>query len=403
MPQPFWRTPFYVLAGATAILMVTTGVRQSFGLFMQPISVDMGWGREVLSVAIATQNLMIGLAAPFAAMIADRWGPIRVVAVGVVIATVGLVATSQVSTAGELLLSTGFLMGIGISGCGLGMLNALVGRIAPAERRVTWLGIVTAGGSMGQFVFVPFSQTMITAFDWSGAMLAMSIPLSLAVMVALSLKAGTSEALARPTQQSLSSALREAAAHRGYVMLVTGYFVCGFQVQFIATHFPPYLTDSGMPAALGAAAIATIGLFNLFGTLAAGRLGDRMRMKYLLSAIYTARSLVMLAFISVPLSQTSVLVFSAAMGLLWLSTVPLTNGLIAFIFGPRYMATLASMAFLSHQLGSFSGVWLGGLFYDLTGSYDRFWIYAIAAGFVAAIIHLPIKDTPVARVAAGSA
>ena len=403
MVGAFWRTPVYVLLGATCILLVTSGVRQSFGLFIQPISIDMNWGRESISFAIATQNLLIGLAAPCAAMIADRWGPVRVISAGAVAGALGLILSSQVTTQMEFLLGTGFLMGIGMSGCGLGLMNAFVGRIAPEQRRMTWLGITTAGGTMGQFIFVPFSQAMITEFDWRGAMIVMSAALFIAVPIALSLRAGSAEGLAKRTKQSLSEALREAAGHRGYVMLVSGYFVCGLQVQFIATHLPAYLTDFGLPAALGAAAIATIGLFNLFGTLAAGRLGDRYRMKYLLSSIYFMRSLVMIVFLMTPISQTSVIVFAGAMGLLWLSTVPLTTGLIAHIFGPRYLATLAAIAFLSHQIGSFLGVWMGGLSFDLTGSYDPVWIFAIVAGFVATLIHLPIHDSPIVRVAEGAA
>ncbi len=402
MGAAFWRTPVYVLLGATLILLLVSGVRQSFGLFIQPISVDMSWGRGSISIAIATQNLMVGLAAPFAAMIADRWGPIRVVAVGAFTGAVGMLLSSNVTTETEFLLGTGFLMGIGLSGCSLGLMSALVGRIAPEQRRMTWLGIAAAGGTMGQFLFVPFSQVMITAFDWRGAMTVMAVALFVAVPIALSLKA-TAAGFAKRTRQSLGEALREAARHRGYVMLVSGYFVCGLQVQFIAIHLPAYLTDSGLPAALGAAAIATIGLFNLFGTLIAGRLGDRYRMKYLLSAIYFMRSLVMIAFLAAPLSETSVIVFAGAMGLLWLSTVPLTTGLIAHIFGPRYMATLAAIAFLSHQLGSFLGVWLGGLSFDITGSYDPIWTFAIVAGFAAALIHLPITDKPLARLADGAA
>ena len=398
MISAFWRSPVYVLLGATCILLVTSGVRQSFGLFIQPISIDMSWGRESISIAIATQNLLVGLAAPFAAMVADRWGPVRVISTGAFVGALGLMLSSQVTTQTEFLLGTGFLMGIGMSGCGLGLMNAFVGRIAPEERRMSWLGITTAGGTMGQFIFVPFSQAMITEFDWRGAMMVMSVALFIAVPIALSLRAGSAEGLAKRTRQSLSEALHEAAGHRGYVMLVSGYFVCGLQVQFIATHLPAYLTDSGLPAALGAAAIATIGLFNLFGTLAAGRLGDRYRMKYLLSAIYFMRSLVMIVFLISPVSQVSVIVFSGAMGLLWLSTVPLTTGLIAHIFGPRYMATLAAIAFLSHQIGSFLGVWMGGLSFDLTGTYDPVWIFAIIAGFVATLIHLPIHDSPIVRV-----
>ena len=389
--------------GATCILLITSGVRQSYGLFIQPISIDMSWGREPISFAIAIQALMVGLAAPLAAMIADRWGPVRVIATGAFCGAVGLVYSSQVTTQTELLLGVGFLMGIGMSGCGLGLMIAMVGRIAPEDRRMTWLGITAAGATMGQFAFVPLSQVMITVFDWRDAMIAMAVALCVAVPIALSLRAGTAAALAKRTRQSLGQALREAAGHRGYVMLVSAYFVCGLQVQFIATHLPAYLTDGGLAPAMGAAAIAIIGLFNLFGTLAAGRLGDRYRMKYLLSAIYLLRALVMMAFLSVPLSETSVIVFAGAMGLLWLSTIPLTTGLIAHIFGPRYMATLAAIAFMSHQLGAFLGVWLGGLSFDLTGSYDPIWTFAIAAGFVAALLHLPIPDKPVARVAEGTA
>ena len=397
MAASFWRTPVYVLCGATCILLVTSGVRQSFGLFVQPISIDLGWGREPISFAIATQNLMVGLAAPLAAMIADRWGPIRVIAAGAAAGAVGLALSSRVATETDFLLGAGFLTGIGMSGCGLGLMNALVGRIAPEDRRMTWLGIATAGGTMGQFAFVPFSQAMISAFDWRGAMVGMAAALAVAVPLALSLRRGATPGLARRSAQSLGEALREAAGHRGYLMLVSGYFVCGLQVQFIATHLPAYLGDAGLPAALGAAAIATIGLFNLFGTLAAGRLGDRYRMKYLLASIYMLRSLVMIAFLSAPPTAAGALVFAAAMGLLWLGTVPLTTGLIARIFGPRYMATLAAVAFMSHQIGSFLGVWLGGLSFDLTGSYDPVWAFAVAAGFLATALHLPIPDAPIDR------
>ena len=403
MVGAFWRTPVYVLFGATCILLVTAGIRQSFGLFVQPISIDLGWGREPISIAIATQSLVIGLAAPAVAMIADRWGPVRVIAAGAFVGATGLALSSRIATQTEFLLGTGFLMGIGMSACGLSLMVAMVGRIAPEDRRTTWLGITAAGGTMGQFVFVPAVQATIAAFDWRGALAAMALAMFAAIPVALSLRAGTASALAKPTQQSLGEALREAAGHRGYVMLVCGYFVCGLQVQFIATHLPAYLTDAGLPAALGAAAIAAIGLFNLFGTLIAGRLGDRYRVKFLLSGIYVIRSLVMLAFLSAPLSETSVIVFAAAMGLLWLSTVPLTMGLIAHIFGPRYMATLGAVAFLSHQVGSFLGVWLGGRAFDLTGSYDPIWTFAILAGFAATLIHLPIPDRPLARLAGGTA
>ena len=399
----FWRTPVYVLVGAICILLVTSGIRQSFGLFITPISIDLNWGREPISFAIGIQNLMVGLAAPFAAMVADRWGPIRVISTGALVGALGLILSSQITTQTEFLLGSGFLLGIGMSGCGLGLMAAFIGRIAPEHRRMTWLGMITAGGSLGQAIFVPFTQEMIDTFDWRGAMIVMAVALFIAVPIALSLRAGSAAGIAKRTKQSLGEALREAAGHRGFVLLVSGYFVCGLQVQFIAAHLPAYVTDSGFSAELGAAALGTIGFFNLFGTLAAGRLGDRYRMKYLLSSIYFMRSLVMIAFIMMPISETSVFVFAGAMGLLWLSTIPLTTGLIAHIFGPRYMATLAAIAFLSHQLGAFLGVWMGGVSFDMTGSYDSIWMFAIIAGFAATLIHLPIQDSPIARTAEDAA
>ena len=346
---------------------------------------------------------MVGLATPLAAMIADRWGPIRVIATGALVAVAGLLLSSQATTQTDFLVGTGFLIGVGMGGCGLGLLNALVGRIAPPERRMTWLGITTAGGTLGQSVFVPYSQAMIELFDWRGALIAMAIALSLAVPIALSLRAGTAARLSQRTAPEPrrgaargrpTSRIRD-AGERLFRLRAPG----AVSSPPISRHTSP---TGGLAPALGAAAIATIGLFNLFGTIGAGRLGDRYRMKYLLSIIYTARSVAMLVFLSLPLTETSVLAFAAVMGLLWLSTVPLTTGLIAHIFGPRYMATLAAIAFLSHQLGSFLGVWLGGLSFDMTGSYDPVWTFAIAAGFVAALIHLPIPDRPLARLTEGA-
>ena len=396
----FWRTPLFVLCGTVAILLIANGSRQNFGLFLEPISTDLGWGRAEFSLAIAIQNIVMGLAAPLVAAVADKWGPIKVMAASGAFYAFGVYMISISGTPETMTLSAGLLVGIGASGIGFTLPLALVGRVAPERVRSLWLGIVTAGGSVGQFVFAPVSQGLISGFGWSDAIVVISIVIAFTVPLTLALRAGAAETLARPAPQSLGAALGEAGGHRGYWLLVTGFFVCGFQVQFVGTHLPGFITDSGQSAWLAAWALALIGGFNLVGTLTAGWLGGLYRKKYLLSLLYLLRAALFFAFIQVPVSETSVLVFAAVMGLLWLSTVPLTSGIVAQIFGPRYMATLFSIVFLSHQLGSFCGVWLGGVFYDRTGSYDAAWWLAIALGIAAAAIHWPIDDKPVERVAA---
>lgn len=400
MTRAFWRSPGYVLAGCTILVMISFGVRQSFGLFMAPLSVDMGWGREVFSFTIALQNLIIGLAAPFVAATADKFGPIRVIALAGVVYTAGVYVMSMAGTPMTMVLSAGGLVGLGVSGCGLTLLLALTGRVAPEKSRTMWLGIVTGGGTAGQLVIVPASQGLIGDFGWSQTTVMLAIVTALIPFIALSLKPGSAEALGRKTQQSLTQALKEASGHRGYWLLVTGFFVCGFQVQFVAAHLPAYLTDSGAPPSLGAIAIATIGFFNFFGAWGAGWLGDRYRKKYLLSLLYTGRALAILVFIQFPVTQTSVVLFCAVLGILWLSTAPLTSGMVAEMFGVRYMGTLFGITYMSHQFGSFLGVWLGGLIYDVTGTYTYFWWLAIAMGLVAALIHWPIDDRPTERFAA---
>ncbi|MBM3485602.1 MAG: MFS transporter [Alphaproteobacteria bacterium] len=398
--RPFYRNPLVVVVCAMTIIMLSFGIRQSFGMFMAPISTAMGWGRETLSFAIALQNLMIGLCVPFAGMIADRWGPIRVIMIAGTIYAIGLVLVAHSTTPEGMVFTAGVLAGLGISGCGLPLLISVVGRVAPENRRSLWLGITAAGGTGGQLVVVPLSQLYISSFGWITAMLLMAAMAALIVPFGAGMIAAAREGLGRPAQQSLGEALREAGRHSGYWLLVIGFFVCGFQVQFVATHLPAYLADSGASAALGATAIAVIGLFNLMGTWIAGWLGGIIRKKYVLSLLYVGRSFAMIAFISVPVTEVSVIVFAAVLGLLWLGTVPLTSGIVAQIFGTRYMATLFGIAFLSHQIGSFLGVWLGGLIYDVTGSYMMFWWLAIAMGFVAALVNSPMNDRPVARLAA---
>jgi predicted MFS family arabinose efflux permease len=395
----FWRTPVYVLAAATFIVMLSFGMRQTFGLFMAPISGDMGWGRESFSLAIAVQALVIGLAAPFVAAIADKWGPIRVIVVAGLVYAAGVALMTVSGSPALMTLSAGVVAGLGVSGCGLALLLSVVGRVASEARRSLWLGIVTGGGTAGQMLVVPLIQWIIAAHGWRAALIVMACLAATIAPLAFSLASGSAEALKRQTKQSLGEALREAGGHRGYWLLVAGFYVCGFQVQAIGAHLPAYLSDSGLDPSLGATAIATIGFFNMLGTWGAGWLGGRYRKKYLLCLLYLTRAAAIACFIYAPLSEATVLVFAAGIGLLWLGTVPLTSGIVVQLFGPRYMATLFSLVYLSHQLGSFTGVWLGGRIYDLTGSYDSFWWVAIAMGLVAALVHYPIDDRPVARLA----
>ncbi len=396
----FWRTPVYVLFAATTIVLITNGSRQTLGLFLVPMSEGLGWGRSNFSDAIAIQNLVIGCFAPFVGAIADRMGPIRVIALAGLTYAIGIGLISVSTTTAGLVLSAGAVAGIGAAGIGLTLPLALVGRVAPDASRTLWLGVVTAGASAGQFVFAPTSTGLISAFGWADGILFVGVIIALTVPIALTMAAGSAETLARPDQQSLGAALREASGHRAYWLLVAGFFVCGFQVQFIGTHFPGFLKDSGADPWLAAWALGTIGFFNICGTVGAGILGARRRKKNLLSLLYLTRGLLFVVFIMLPVNTYTVLGFSAILGLLWLSTVPLTSGIVAQMFGPRYMGTLFAIVFFSHQLGSFSGVYLGGLFYDIYGTYDAAWWLAIALGGTASLIHWAIDDRPIARMQA---
>jgi len=392
-----WRSPVFVLFAATSIILIANGSRQGFGLFLVPLSADLGWGRSEFAWAIATQNLVMGVAAPFVAALGDRIGPIRVIAASAALYAGGIFLISISTLPETMMLSAGFVVGLGAAGVGFTLPLALVGRVAPAQSRVFWLGIVTAGGSAGQFVFAPTSTGLISAFGWSDGLVVLAIIVAVTIPLALAMKAGSAETLAQPDKQSLSTALREASRHRGYWLLVMGFFVCGFHVQFIGTHLPGFLADSGADKWLAAWALGTIGLFNIVGTIVAGWAGSRWRKRNLLSLLYLSRAILFAVFIYLPTTETTVLIFSAILGLLWLSTVPLTSGIVAQVFGPRYMGTLFGVVFLSHQLGSFSGVALGGLFYDIYGTYEAAWWLAVALGGLATMIHLVIDDTPVER------
>ncbi|MEE8332908.1 MAG: MFS transporter [Alphaproteobacteria bacterium] len=394
-----WRTPTVILVCATLILMITFGARQTYGLFLAPISTGNGWPIGVFSLAMALQTLVWGFSQPILGNIADRFGAGRVVGTGVLLYAAGLYFMSVSTTPTEITLSTGLLTGIGMSATGFPIILAVVGRSVAAERRGLFLGIASAGGSSGQVFVVPFAQHFISDGGYATALVTLAIAMMIVIPLTAAIAGRPRPAEDQGAGQSTSEAIREARAHKGYMLLVTGFFVCGFQTMFIGAHLPNVLKGGGIGADVAATALAAIGLFNIIGCFIWGALGDRYSRKYLLAALYMARSVGITVFIIVPMTETSALLFAAFMGLTWLGTVPLTSGLVAQIFGTQYMATLYGFVFLSHQVGSFLGIWLGGEVYDLTGAYDAVWWGAIGLGFVAALLHWPIDERPVARLA----
>jgi MFS family permease len=387
---PGWRTPTVVLACAAAILFIALGTRQGFGLFLQPMCSALGWGRETFSAAIALQNLLWGLAQPFAGAIADRYGAGRVLVVGGLSYAAGLVLMAYSSTGLELGLSTGVLIGIGLSACSFGVVLGVVGRRAPPERRTIALGIAGAGGSIGQFAMLPYSQALIAQFGWFNALVVLAASAFLIVPLAAALAGRTT--VAHGGGQGIGQALREAGQHKGFWLLTGSFLVCGFQTLFIMVHLPAYLVDRGGTALEGMTALAAIGLANVVGSFVCGYLGDRYSKKRLLGGIYALRAVAITAFVLMPLSTWSIAVFAIVMGATWLGTVPLTNSLVAQIFGVQYLSTLFSLAWLGHQVGAFAGAWLGGYAFDTTGSYAAVWIIAIGASVVAAAACLPIDE-----------
>ncbi len=380
------------------IVWLAVGTRQSFGLFLQPITSDLGWGRELFAFSLALQNLMWGLAQPFAGMVADRYGSGRVLVMGAAVYIAGLALMSQTAAPWHFHLGAGVLIGLALAATSFAVVLSAVGRLVAPERRGLAFGIVTAIGSFGQFAMVPTGQAFLAGYGWSTAFLLLAVCAVMMAPLALALR-GRQPAAPGSSNQNLREALAEAARHSGFRYLTLGFFVCGFQVTFIAVHLPASLADSGIATSVAAWALSLIGLFNVVGSLGCGILGDRFSKKYLLSLLYLARAVAIVVFLTMPLGTVSVLVFASVMGLLWLGTVPLTSGLVAQIFGARHMGTLFGIVFLSHQLGSFLGIWLGGLLFDATGSYAPVWWTAVVLGLVAAILHWPINDRPVARLA----
>ncbi|MBQ0959648.1 MFS transporter [Ideonella sp. 4Y11] len=389
-----------VLLCGALIVTLSMGIRHGFGLWLQPITMDRGWTRETFSFALAVQNIAWGAAGPFAGALADRFGAFRVLLVGALLYALGLVLMALATSGLAFTGATGLLIGIAQSGTTYAVVYGVIGRNVAPEKRSWAMGVAAAAGSFGQFMMVPVESWLIATWGWQSALFVLGCA-ALAIMpLALGLKEpGLAAGAARP-QQSISAALREAFGHSSFRWLTAGYFVCGFQVVFIGVHMPSYLRDQGMDPSVATTALALIGLFNVFGTYAAGVLGQRLPKRHILSAIYLLRSAVIVIFLAVPLTPMSVYLFAATMGVLWLSTVPPTNAIVAQVYGVQYMSMLGGVVFFSHQVGSFLGVWLGGWIYDRAGSYTPVWWIAVALGVFAALANQPVRETPLLRPAA---
>lgn len=409
MNKTSWRTPLLVLLAGTVVSALAIGTRNTFGLYLRPMTEAYGWGREVFALAIALQNIVWGVSAPFTGAIADRYGTGRMIAAGGLIYAVGLYFMAHSATPTALMLSGGLLIGLGMSASGFGVVLGAVGRMTSERRRSLFLGVAAAGGSIGQFMLVPVGQAFISslgwisALVWMGALVLLIVPLSTVLV-------GKAErpALSYTGAASPLAAFREAGVETRYWLLFWGFFVCGFHITFIATHLPAFLVDNQVAPSVAALALSLIGLFNILGSLSFGYLGGRYSKRKTLCWLYAVRAVIITGFLLLPLSTATVLLFAAGMGFLWLGTVPLTSALVGQMYGVRYMNTLFSVVFLGHQLGAFLGVWVGGRVYDLTGSYDLVWIAAIALGVFSALIHWPIDERHLdeiraARVAAGPA
>ncbi|MFY8041948.1 MAG: MFS transporter [Rhodoferax sp.] len=386
-----------LVCGAT-IVTLSMGIRHGFGLWLQPITQAQGWTRETFAFALAIQNLVWGLSGIFAGMVADRYGAFRVVVVGAVLYAMGLMGMAYASTPLLFSLSSGVLIGMAQAGTTYAVIYGVIGRNVPLEKRSWAMGVAAAAGSFGQFLMVPTEGYLISSLGWQEALVALGAAALLMIPLAWGLREpGFGGATPPPREQTIGQALREAFKYPSFQLLMAGYFVCGFQVVFIGVHMPSYLKDKGMSPQVASYALALIGLFNVFGTYAAGVLGQKMAKKNILAFIYLARAVAIGVFLAVPLSPASVYVFSSVMGLLWLSTIPPTNATVAQIFGVAHLSMLGGFVFFSHQIGSFMGVWMGGYLYDKTGSYDIVWYIAIALGVLAALVNLPVREAPIQR------
>ncbi len=397
-----WRTPLLVIIAGCLISTIGFGIRSAFGLFLQPMTVELNWSRETFALAMALQNLMWGIGLPFAGAIADKFGAVKVIIAGAIVYSIGIWGMSVAENGFVLQITGGVLTGLGIAFSAFTLVLAVMVRVVGEQKRSFVLGVGTAAGSFGQVLFSPLSQGFIAAFGWNTALVILASIILLIVPLALCLpdSPATDTPERHLREQSLSAAIYEALRHRGYILLTTGFFVCGFHVAFITVHFPAYIKDLGLHPALAAYALALIGVMNIIGAIVSGIAGQKWSKKCGLSVIYFSRAIAITALLLLPKTPLVILLFAATMGLFWLSTVPLTTGIVAQVFGIKYMGTLFGIVFLSHQLGSFMGVWLGGRIYDQTGSYDGMWWAGVVVGVLAALIHLPINEQALPRAVA---
>ncbi|WP_117233898.1 MFS transporter [Vibrio maerlii] len=395
-----FRFPPIVWIGIS-ILIMCLGVRQSFGIFMMPISEHFQTGREFFSFAIALQNLLFGAFQPFVGMAADKWGAKRIIILGSIAYGLGLYLTSIAVEPSMLYLSLGALVGLGLSCTSYVIVLGAVAKVVPAEHAAKAFGLTTAAGSFGMFAMIPGAQMLLADFGWQSALQVFAILCCLMIVFALFMKtakANTSQVnQVAEQEQTLKQALKEAFSHKGYWLIHAGFFVCGFHVMFIATHLPSYLADKNLPASSAAMALAYVGIFNIFGSYFWGVMGDRFNKRHVMSALYLIRTIVIAGFVMLPITEHTAALFGGAIGFVWLGTVPLTSGLVRQIFGAKYLSTLYGLVFFTHQVGSFLGAWAGGRIYDYYGSYEPIWWSTVVLAFAASLIHLPINDKPVAR------
>lgn len=395
------RSMWTVIACAAMIVTLSMGVRQAFGLLLPQMGTALSITRADFGLALAIQNLVWGLAQPWIGALADKHGAGRVTVVGALFYALGLVGASMASSAIGIDISLGFLVGFAMSGVTFTVMLGAVGRVVPAEKRSMAFGLVTAGGSLGQFLVVPGAQLMLSEWGYRAALNIMAGLVALAAVFALGIAGKPQSTAAQGAnsgrEQTAGQALREASQQRSFWLLIAGFFVCGFHIAFIATHFPAYLVDQGIAPSVGATSLALIGLFNIFGSWFFGVIGDRFPKHYALAALYATRGLVFIGFLALPLTSVTALVFASAIGFLWLGTVPLTNGLVSQIFGVRHLSMLGGIIFLSHQVGSFFGAWMSGYLFDLMGSYNAAWTASVFLALFAAVVHLPIRDAPLQR------
>ncbi|MDY0273304.1 MAG: MFS transporter [Advenella sp.] len=385
------------------IVTMSMGIRHGFGLWLQPITQANEWDRETFSFALAMQNLVWGFTGIFAGMVSDRFGAVKVIVLGGILYALGLLGMAYSTTGLGFMLSSGFLIGMAQSGTTYAIIFGVIGRNIPADRRSWAMGVVAAAGSFGQFLMVPVENLLIDFFDWQIALVVLSGMALVIIPLGMAMREPSPVAgVAQDVRQGIIPAIKEAFAYPSFRLLVAGYFVCGFQVVFIGVHMPSYLKDAGMNPEVASYALALIGLFNVFGTYAVGLMGQKYPKHYLLAGIYTIRGIAIIVFLLAPLTPVSVYIFSAVMGLLWLSTVPPTNAIVAQIFGIQHFAMLGGFVFFSHQIGSFLGVWLGGIMYDIYGSYDPVWYLAIVLSVFATLINLPVKEHAIVRTATAS-